>query len=181
MMLAGRQTRGFTLLEMVITITTLLLAFLVTTATYGAASNVAHQAKIHMQVNAENRRGLRVLAGILRESEADSLTGFDPAGVAAALTVERVRGADLTDRMHRPPEVLRWEASGTETATNQILGDVWLIAGSERRILARRVPPNGFRIERSGQTLVVHLTSCSLVHRGEIFQVQGRTAVTVRN
>jgi type II secretory pathway pseudopilin PulG len=172
------RQRGFTILEIAITVSLVSLSLATIGGVFKRSSELANDSRAQLRVHEEHRRNLEAIANVLRAADLDTLTGFT-GGVATNPHFECVTGAGQTLTTSGVEE-LKWEVTTpSDGVTNA--GKVVRIVGGVKTTVADRVPQNGFQVRQEGGNLVIRLTTFYMTSQGRTVFLTGETAVFLRN
>jgi prepilin-type N-terminal cleavage/methylation domain-containing protein len=176
----GRVQAGYTFLEMMVVVAAASLLYLLFVETLSSSSSLARTSRADLQANDDARRSLDVLANTLRGAAWTSLDGFDADDVATQPSFQRVAGSDANGAVLDVVETLRWRATASVDGIVGA-GEVVLEKAGAVTVLAPRVPGGGFRVERSGNTLRIFLTTYASTSQRVVTQAAAEALVALRN
>jgi len=84
------------------------LALSALTSLFGSNSDLAADTRAQLRAEAAHRQNMAALARVLRGVDIQSLTGFDPKGIATQPAFGRVTGASLDELTYVGDERLAW-------------------------------------------------------------------------
>ena len=195
---------GFTFLEMMIAIAVGTIVMWIMTSVVATTGELNKESRIQTRAHAEHRRNLESLSTIIREIDNRTLTeanGFDlVTGVATAPSFQRVSGIGQVVS-HRETENLVWRPSPRPVDGVANPGAVWLVSPSGERMVADRVPQDGFALRRQivplegpvdpkdpphpeehfGSLLTIRLTTYYSIGTDDVTSVTSETGVVLRN
>lgn len=178
----SRRCAGFTLIELAVGVAvfgTISLAF---ATTFARSNALARASTATLQAGDDERRSLDAIAGALRGAAYESLQGFDEAtGVALAPTFRRALGCDGGGLLLDTPETLSWRAVARPINGIAAPGEVVLVKDGTTTVVAPRVPKDGFRVTRSGNTLRIALTTFCSSSQRTVSTATWTTYVSLRN
>ena len=172
---------GFTIFEVIIVISLLGLALSALTSLFSSNSDLAADTRAQLRAEAAHRQNMAALARVLRGVDIQSLTGFDPKGIATQPAFGRVTGASLDELTYVGDERLAWMPAtiGVDGVTKP--GAVYLLRDGRRFLVADRVPAGGFHVRQEGQNLVIHLTTYYATSQPRLVLKTSESVVSVRN
>jgi hypothetical protein len=178
-----RSSGGFTFVEVALGSVLVLCGFGTLLSVWRSSDRLTAESYAHLRAEAEHRRNLQAIAGVLRDVVADSLAGLDANGRSTAPRFRRVTGMTGTTVTQTAEQSLSWAAdgSGRRTPTGQRLGSVLLFDGVNTRLLAADVPEGDFSVRRLGRRLVVSLTTRWTSSSQDTNSIAGTTELSLRN
>jgi hypothetical protein len=177
---ANRQ-RGFTIHEVVVTVSLLALALLSSSKLFGSNQDLSNETRAHQRAEAEHRRNLRALSKVLRTADIQTLDGFDLKGISTNPHFYRVTGAALNDRTYGGDEQLLWMPAPRSVPGVERPGAVYLVRDGHNELVADRVPAGGFSVEQQGQNLLIHLTTYYMTSARRLVKTASTAVVSLRN
>lgn len=153
----SRRQVGFTLIEVTVVIAVLALALQLFIRNYVRAQDFSEHEQARMRNVVDQQESIRALALLLQAVDIDSLTGFDEVGVATAPSFRRWLHDPALGVQRGTVERLVWEAHGEDVGDVSSPGRVVLVSGTERIVVAERVPADGFECRLDGRRMTIHL------------------------
>lgn len=175
-----RSTAGFTFFEMAVVMAAAGMLYLLLGQTLSGAARLSSASRASLQAGDDLRRSLDAIASVLRGASWSSLGGFDANDVATQPTFQRAIGSDINGTLLDTVETLRWRPARAADGI-QYAGEVVLEKAGQVTVLAPRVPSGGFRVERTGTTLKVLLTTYASTSQRVVSQTTAETLVALRN
>ena len=177
----ARRQSGFTMVEVAIVAAFTLAGLAVVGSLLGTTEDLTDDTRTQMRSATEHRRNLETLANLLRAVDITTLQGFDEQGVATAPSFRRVSGVDVAERSYLPAERIEWRTAKSAVWGVPRPGALWLVGGSDARLLAKNVPAGGFQLRQEGNTLAIRLTTYYSIGTSRTVHTTGETAVSLRN
>lgn len=165
--------RGYTLIELAVVVTLMAMVGSVFMRNYIRADDFADHQRADMRNLVEQQRSLRTLEAVLQAIDIDTLSGFDSTGRAASIEFRRWIHVPASGIALGPVERIEWRAGGDAAGDVKSPGRVFLVSGTEDRLVADRVPAGGFGLRMDGRTLLVDLetyytTGAESIARGSV-------------
>jgi prepilin-type N-terminal cleavage/methylation domain-containing protein len=152
-----RAQHGFTALEVSVVVLIMALALALFTRNFVSAQQFAEHERARMRNVVARQEGVRTLELLLQAVDPDTLDGFDTGGVATVPSFQRWL-YDPADGVRRgPTERLEWREGGDAVGEIKKTGRVFLVSAERSVLVADRVPLGGFRVQREGRRLLIHL------------------------
>lgn len=178
-MSVARQ-RGFTFFETVVVVAAAGLLYMLLGESLSASSGLTRTSRASLQANDDQRRSLDAISGVLRGAAWSTLVGFDVNDQATTVSFQRPVAADVNGAVLGPVETVRWRV-GAAVDGMQTVGEVVHVTGGTTTVLAPRVPSGGFRLERTGTTVKVLLTTFASTSQRAVTQSDAEALVALRN
>jgi prepilin-type N-terminal cleavage/methylation domain-containing protein len=175
-----RAQRGFTFLETMVVVAVGALLFGLLGQALSGSANLSSVSRASLLAEDDAQRSVEAIASTLRGASWESLTGFDGNDVATTPGFRRVVGSDASGQVLDQEETLRWRA-GRAADGIQSPGEVVLERGGVAAVVAPRVPGGGFRVERTGTTLKVVLTTYASTSQRVVTHATAEALVALRN
>lgn len=175
-----RRQHGFTMFETLVVLAVGGLLYLLLGENLVSSSKLSSTSRAVLQANDDARRSLDAIAGVLRGASWESLNGFDQADVATEPSFQRVLGSNAQGYLLDAVETLRWRATAGADGVAEA-GEVVLEKDGKSTLVAPRVPRGGFRVERTGTTLKIVLTTYASTSQRVVTQRTAETLVALRN
>lgn len=190
------RATGFTLVETLVVVAIAGIMFAALGQTLGASTRLYGTARAHLHSHDDVHRSLDAISGLLRGAMLTTLTPV-PAIVesdgVAGITIDDWRDQWATQLSFQQPnddqatyapgviQTLSWRSAAPVNGI-PTPGEVIHTVGSSVRVIAPRVPGNGFRIRRVGEaSLEVLLTTYSSPAPNTTAAVTASATVLVRN
>lgn len=171
---------GWTLWETTVGLSLMALALVVFGGVFTSTETLVRDGRAKHRAEEMLRRNLEALANVLRDADAETLSGFDGTGKSLSPVFAKVTGVDEVGVVYGPNEQLRWSASPGSVPGVSSPGKVVLATNGTERVIADRVPAGAFFVQWNEGTLIVEVSTYHVVdNHTEI--VRGRTAIAVRN
>ena len=171
---------GFTFLETMVVVAVGGLLFGLLGQALSGSANLSNVSRVSLLAEDDARRSVDAIASTLRGASWESLTGFDQDDIATTPGFRRVVGSDPSGQVLDEEETLRWRAARAADGI-QSPGEVVLEKGGVATVVAPRVPSGGFRVERTGTTLRVVLTTFASTSQRVVSQTTAEALVALRN
>jgi prepilin-type N-terminal cleavage/methylation domain-containing protein len=175
-----RLQRGFTFFETMVVVAVGGVLYLLLGESLSASSRLSSTSRAELQVNEDARRSLDTLAGLLRGASWESLDGFNEQDVALQPSFQRVVGSGPQGYVLDSVETLRWRPTPGVDGIDYA-GEVVHEKDGQSTVVAPRVPGGGFRIERTGTTLKIVLSTFASTSQRVVAQRTSETLVALRN
>jgi hypothetical protein len=180
-MSSGRRQAGFTFFELTVVVAAAGMLYLLLGQTLGSSARLSSTSRATLQASDDLRRSLDAIAAVLRGASWQSLGGFDENDVATQPTFQRALSHNINGTVLDTVETLRWRSSSRSADGIQYAGEVVLEKDGQVTVLAPRVPLGGFRVERTGTTLRVLLTTFASTSQRVVTQSSSEMLVALRN
>lgn len=175
-----RTQGGFTFIETAVVATVAALLYLLLGQTLTTSSNLSSTSRASLLAHDDARRSVEAITSVLRGASWDSLGGFDANDVATTPTFQRVLGSNEAGYLLDTVETLRWR-SARQADGIQSAGEVVLERNGVASVVAPRVTNGGFRVERTGTTLKVILTTFASTSQSVVTSTTAEALVALRN
>lgn len=174
------RQRGFTFFETMVVVAVGGVLYLLLGESLSSASKLSSTTRAELQVNDDARRSLDALAALLRGAAWETLDGFNELDIAVQPTFQRVIGSNAQGYVLDTLETLRWRST-TSADGIDYAGEVVHEKDGQSTVVAPRVPGGGFRVERTGTTLKITLTTYASTSQRVVTQRTSETLVALRN
>jgi hypothetical protein len=172
--------RGFGALELGIVLGLTGLFVLAFGDLFASTEDLAQRSRVHERAQSELRRNLDGVLAVLRGAREETLEGFGPDGRATRPSFGRSGSPDPLAGPEARREELLWEPEGPSLDGVGRVGDVVHRRGSERWVVARSVPEDGFAVMREAGALRVSLRTC-WASDGIVAVVSGEETIALRD
>jgi hypothetical protein len=178
---ALRRSRGITALEAAIAVGLVGLSVATVGGVFARSSELSHESRATLRVHEEHRRNLESIANVLRAASRETLAGFATDGTSTTPRFETVSGAGASGLTSSGTETLLWVPGPSWVDGVSQPGLVVHTMPGATRVVADRVPKDGFVVRREGENLVIRLTTYYVTSQRKVALLTGETAVFVRN
>jgi prepilin-type N-terminal cleavage/methylation domain-containing protein len=176
----ARAQAGFTFFETMVVVAVGGVLYLLLGESLSTSSKLSSTTRAELQVNDDVRRSLDAIAGILRGASWETLDGFNQQDVAVTPSFQRVIGSSAQGYVLDSVESLSWRSARSADGIDYA-GEVVHVKDGETTVVAPRVPGGGFRVERTGTTLKIVLTTYASTSQRVVTQRTSETLVALRN
>ena len=175
------DSAGFTFIEVMVTLGIVTLILSAVFPLLGTSTKLSEAARLRMRVESEQRRNLLAVSRALQGIDLTTLVNVDPStGTTDQPAFARVTGVEEGVRAVGDEETISWIPVAADVPGVSEPGNLWLLRGATKTLLAARVPKDGFHVTQVGRTLRITLTTYyPMAARFET--VTSSTAVAVRN
>lgn len=179
---ARSQQHGYTLLETLV-VAALASVGILSLNTFAERTHwLETEARASMALERALRLNLQSVGNTLRAASESTLEAFDGSDTSTRPEFERVVDGASGDRVLGGPALLEWRASAASVDGVSDPGDIYLVEGGTERVVARRVPADGFTVVRQGKALEIEISTYSEgTEANSSIEATGKFVVYVRN
>jgi prepilin-type N-terminal cleavage/methylation domain-containing protein len=176
----ARRAAGFTMVEISVVAALFSLLLASVSGVFRSSSQLASDSRATLRVHEEHRRNLEALATVLRAGELSTFSNFS-GGTSTNPRFERVTGAGQFGLTTGGVEELLWVQDSSPVDGVGVAGKVRHVTATGSRLVADRVPKDGFLVVQDGDNLIVKLTTYYTTSEGKTARLSGESTVFVRN